>query len=79
MADNWQSWRNNFRRINGLTHNDPHAETLSNPPRTARADGRKGAGGRLAAIVDADQLALIVTNRRARAGLKPRRFSRFEN
>jgi hypothetical protein len=34
---------------------------------------------RLGAILDADQLALIVTNRRARLGLKPSRISRFEN
>lgn len=37
------------------------------------------ASRRLSRIYNADQLAIIVTNRRARLGLKPTKISRFEN
>jgi hypothetical protein len=41
--------------------------------------GKSPAQRRLGRILEADALAIIVTNRRARIGLKPKSISRFEN
>lgn len=83
MHDDERKWLQEFRRINGF---DISVASLNKIPRRppqlsndrAQSVRRKGPH-RLDNIIRGDSLALRVTNLRARAGLKPKRISRFEN
>jgi len=66
--DGGQSFRRNLFRLNGLDLKGQPLDVLSKTP-------RKGPH-RLGRILDADHLEVIITNRRARAGRKPTKFSR---
>jgi hypothetical protein len=66
--DDGQSFRRNLFALNGLDIQGQPLEILSKEP-------RKGPH-RLGAILDADRITVIITNRRARAGMKPNGFSR---
>lgn len=68
MADDGSSYRRNLFRLNGLDIDGQPLDVLSKVP-------RKGPY-RLGAILEADALAIRITNRRARAGLKPTKFTR---
>jgi hypothetical protein len=80
VAGDERKWLEEFRRINGfdstgaaLNERCGPRRVLSNDP--AQPALRKGPH-RLGNIIDADPLAIRITNRRARAGLKPTKFSR---
>lgn len=80
MPGDERNWLDEFKRINGfdvsmrsLNRNSGPHRVLSNDP--AHPAARKGPH-RLGNIIDADRITIIVTNHRARAGLKPKGFSR---
>lgn len=68
MNDDTTDWLNKFLRINAVGRKSAGSELMSE-------HGRKGPH-RLDGILKADKYALIVTNRRARAGIKQTKFSR---
>ena len=55
------------------------AKSLSFNGNGSTAPNNAPASRRLSKILNTDQLAIIVTNRRARLGLKPKSIGRFYN
>jgi hypothetical protein len=54
-------------------------DVSDNEPAKVQSPASVKCRARHAAILDADRVALIATNRRARIGLKPKSISRFYN
>jgi len=50
-----------------------------NAPAKGKSSASVKCRARHARILDGDRIALIVTNRRARLGLKPKTISRYDN
>jgi hypothetical protein len=80
VQDDEQKWLEEFKRINGFDSTRGALNERSGPRRvlsngSAQPAPRKGPH-RLGNIIGADALAIRVTNHRARAGLKPKGFSR---
>lgn len=67
-------WLAEFRRLNGFNRTAPVLNEIGETHRILSTSLR--AGPRHARILRADKLSIIVTNRRARAGLKPKTISR---
>ncbi len=68
MDDEERDWLNNFLRINAVGRKPARPELMSSP--------RRKDAHRLDGILKADKLAVIITNRRARAGIRQTKFSR---
>jgi len=80
VDDACNKWLAELRRLNGLDRKPPARDEISRTSRVlsneAAQPARRKGPHRLDNILRSDALALRVTNLRARAGLKPKGFSR---
>jgi hypothetical protein len=79
VDDASDKWLAELRRLNGLNRRPPARDESSDRDGVLSnelAQSERKGPHRLGRILRADPLAIRITNRRARAGLKPMRFSR---
>ena len=80
MDDASNKWLAELRRLNGFYETAPTLDSRSDPRRVLSNDAaqpaRRKGPHRLDNIIRGDALAIRITNRRARAGLKPKTISR---